>query len=138
MPAFAEKRQRRLLRTKAQYYCNARDTGELSRQQKYHFDKVDKEDEIGVVRGLAWTGVGGDTLSVEVNIMPGTGRIELTGQLGDVMKESARTAISYIRSKADTLGIEPEFYKKRIFIFTCQRALYRKTVPQPVSRWHAR
>ena len=81
-------------------------------KQKYHFDKVDKEDEIGVVRGLAWTSVGGDTLSVEVNIMPGTGRIELTGQLGDVMKESARTAISYIRSKADTLGIEPEFYKK--------------------------
>lgn len=81
-------------------------------KQKFHYDKVEKEDEIGVVRGLAWTSVGGDTLSVEVNVMPGTGRIELTGQLGDVMKESARTAISYIRSKADSLGIEPEFYKK--------------------------
>lgn len=97
-----------------------------------------KEDEIGVVRGLAWTSVGGDTLSVEVNIMPGTGRIELTGQLGDVMKESARTAISYIRSKADTLGIEPEFYKKTDIHIHVPEALYRKTVPQPVSRWHAR
>lgn len=80
-------------------------------KKKYHFDTVELDDELGVVRGLAWTSVGGDTLSVEVNIMPGAGKIELTGQLGDVMKESAKTAISYIRSKAETLGIDPDFYK---------------------------
>lgn len=80
-------------------------------KKKFHFDKVNQADEIGVVRGLAWTSVGGDTLSVEVNVMPGSGKIELTGQLGDVMKESAHTAISYIRSKAEVFGIEPAFYK---------------------------
>lgn len=107
-------------------------------KQKYHFDKVDKEDEIGVVRGLAWTSVGGDTLSVEVNIMPGTGRIELTGQLGDVMKESRARQSAISVPKQIRWELSRSFIKKRIFIFTCQRALYRKTVPQPVSRWHAR
>lgn len=80
-------------------------------KKKFLFDKINEEDEIGIVRGLAWTSVGGDTLSVEVNTMPGTGKIELTGQLGDVMKESAQTAISYVRSKANELGIDPMFYK---------------------------
>ena len=70
-------------------------------------------DEIGVVTGLAWTSVGGDTLKIEVNVMEGTGKIELTGQLGDVMKESAMAAISYIRSKADELKIKPDFYKTK-------------------------
>ncbi len=80
-------------------------------KKKFLFDKVEKDDEIGVVRGLAWTSVGGDTLSVEVNTMPGTGKIELTGSLGDVMKESAKAAITYVRSKADALGIDPLFYQ---------------------------
>lgn len=80
-------------------------------KKKFLYDKIEKENEIGVVRGLAWTSVGGDTLSVEVNTMPGSGKVELTGQLGDVMKESAHTAISYVRSKANTLGIDPMFYK---------------------------
>ncbi len=70
-----------------------------------------KKDEIGVVTGLAWTQVGGDTLSVEVNLMHGTGNLELTGQLGDVMKESAKAAVSYVRANAETLGIDNEFYK---------------------------
>lgn len=70
-----------------------------------------EEAEIGIARGLAWTPVGGDTLSIEVNIMKGTGKFELTGQLGDVMKESAKAAISYIRSKAEDLSIDSEFYK---------------------------
>ncbi len=71
-----------------------------------------KKDEIGVVTGLAWTQVGGDTLSVEVNIMDGSGNLELTGQLGDVMKESAKAAVSYVRSNSKKLGIEnSEFYK---------------------------
>ncbi len=73
---------------------------------------ANKKDEIGVVTGLAWTQVGGDTLSVEVNIMDGTGNLELTGQLGDVMKESAKAAVSYVRSNSKKLGIKnTEFYK---------------------------
>lgn len=77
----------------------------------YHEDSASDEGEIGVVTGLAWTSVGGDTLSVEVNIMEGTGKIELTGSLGDVMKESCKAAISYIRSKAKELNIDSSFYK---------------------------
>lgn len=78
---------------------------------KYKKEKRSIDEEIGIVRGLAWTSVGGDTLSIEVNVMEGTGKTELTGQLGDVMKESARAAISYIRSRARSLGIDPSFYK---------------------------
>ena len=74
-------------------------------------DFASKKDEIGVVTGLAWTQVGGDTLSVEVNIMDGTGNLELTGQLGDVMKESAKAAVSYVRSNSKNLGIDSDFYK---------------------------
>ncbi len=74
-------------------------------------DSASKKDEVGVVTGLAWTQVGGDTLSVEVNIMDGTGNLELTGQLGDVMKESAKAAVSYVRSNYKKLGIDGEFYK---------------------------
>lgn len=69
------------------------------------------EPEIGIVTGLAWTPVGGDTLSIEVNIMPGKGNFELTGRLGDVMKESARAGISYIRSVSDQYGIEKDFFE---------------------------
>ncbi len=74
-------------------------------------DFASKKDEIGVVTGLAWTQVGGDTLSVEVNIMEGTGNLELTGQLGDVMKESAKAAVSFVRSNSKKLQIDSEFYK---------------------------
>ena len=77
----------------------------------YTQDKSSDKGEIGVVTGLAWTQVGGDTLTIEVNIMEGTGKIELTGSLGDVMKESAKAAISYIRSKASALNIDASFYK---------------------------
>lgn len=76
------------------------------------YDKANAVDEIGIVRGLAWTQVGGDTLAIEVNVMPGDGELELTGQLGDVMKESAHIARSYIRSVADQYGIDADFYKK--------------------------
>ena len=82
-------------------------------KEKYSFDMKNEKEEIGIVRGLAWTSLGGDTLSVEVNVMDGTGKIELTGQLGDVMQESAKTAISYIRSKADDFGIRKDFYKTK-------------------------
>ena len=80
---------------------------------RYSFDMMNSEDLVGVVRGLAWTQAGGDTLSIEVNVMPGTGKLELTGQLGDVMKESAKAAISYIRSESAPLGIETDFYKTK-------------------------
>ena len=80
--------------------------------QKFLYDKTNEQDEIGIVRGLAWTPVGGDTMPIEVNLMHGDGGLELTGQLGDVMKESARIARSYIRSVADEYGIDSDFHKK--------------------------
>lgn len=81
-------------------------------KKKYDFDKRNEQDEIGIVRGLAWTSVGGDTLEIEVNIMPGKGEFNLTGQLGDVMKESAQAGISYIRSVSETYNIPKEFFKE--------------------------
>jgi len=83
--------------------------------ERYHYDPANEKDEIGIVRGLAWTAVGGDTLQIEVNVMPGKGEIMLTGQLGDVMKESAQTGISYIRSIASDYNISPDFFKKNDF-----------------------
>ena len=82
-------------------------------KEKYRFDLMNEKDEVGIARGLAWTSVGGETLSIEVNVMDGTGKVELTGKLGDVMKESAMAAISYIRSKSDEFGIDKEFYKNK-------------------------
>lgn len=81
-------------------------------KEKYSYNKINDTDEIGIVRGLAWTSVGGDTLEIEVNIMPGKGETLLTGQLGDVMKESARTGISYIRSVGEKYNIEKDFFEK--------------------------
>ena len=81
-------------------------------KEKFHYDMINQTDEIGIVRGLAWTSVGGDTLEIEVNIMPGKGDILLTGQLGDVMKESARAGISYIRSVGEEYQIAEDFFEK--------------------------
>ncbi len=78
----------------------------------YSFAMANEQDEIGIVRGLAWTSVGGDTLQIEVNVMPGKGELLLTGQLGDVMKESARAGITYIRSIVSRYGIEKEYFEK--------------------------
>lgn len=82
---------------------------------RFRADKANEKDDIGIVRGLAWTSVGGDTLQIEVNVMPGKGEIELTGKLGDVMKESARTGISYIRSIAPKYDIAAEYFKEHDF-----------------------
>ena len=76
----------------------------------YRYDKVNRQDEVGLVTGLAWTVTGGETLSIEAIPLKGTGKLVLTGHLGEVMKESARAGFSYIRSKADMLGINPDFY----------------------------
>lgn len=78
---------------------------------RYRYDVSDKADHVGVVTGLAWTAYGGDTLPIEVSVMDGTGKLELTGQLGDVMKESAKAGYSYIRANASKLGINKDFYK---------------------------
>lgn len=81
-------------------------------KEQYHYNMANEKDEVGIVRGLAWTSVGGDTLQIEVNIMPGKGEFKLTGQLGDVMKESAEAGITYIRSVAEKYEIQPEFFKE--------------------------
>jgi len=79
---------------------------------KYRTNEAAKKAEVGLVHGLAWTSVGGDVLSIEVAILPGKGKVHLTGQLGDVMKESAQIGFSYIRSQSQKFGISPEFYKE--------------------------
>ena len=84
-------------------------------KQVYSFSMANEEDEVGIVRGLAWTSVGGDTLQIEVNAMPGKGELALTGQLGDVMKESAKAGITYIRSIADQYGVDKEYFEKHDF-----------------------
>ena len=81
-------------------------------KEKYSFDKKNDTDEVGIVRGLAWTSVGGDTLEIEVNIMPGKGEFQLTGQLGDVMKDSAQARISYIRSVSEEYHIPKKFFQE--------------------------
>ena len=81
-------------------------------KHRYRYDLMKDESEVGVSTGMAWTQVGGDTLFIETALVPGTGKIELTGQLGDVMQESAKTAITYIRSIAKEYGIEDDFHKK--------------------------
>ena len=92
---------------------NAKKVEELLGKKKYHFDIIRNKKEVGVSTGLAWTIVGGVTLFIETTAVPGTGKIVLTGQLGDVMQESAKTGISYIRSVAHKLGIDEDFYKDK-------------------------
>jgi ATP-dependent Lon protease len=79
---------------------------------KFRYGMAEIEDQVGAVTGLAWTEVGGDTLVIEVTVLPGSGKLTLTGKLGDVMKESAQAAFSYTRSRAVELGIDPDFHEK--------------------------
>ena len=81
-------------------------------KERVTYEDANEEDAVGIVRGLAWTSVGGDTLQIEVNVMPGKGILKLTGQMGDVMKESAQTALSYIRSVSERYDVDEEFYEK--------------------------
>ncbi len=95
------------------YTVTSRNIGEVMGIVRYLNDSVKKADEVGVVTGLAWTSVGGETMEIETAVLPGTGKIQITGQLGDVMKESAQIAVSYVRSIAEDYGINPDFYKKK-------------------------
>ena len=81
-------------------------------KEKITFENANEEDEVGIVRGLAWTSVGGDTLQIEVNVMPGDGKLQMTGQMGDVMKESAQIALTYVRSVADRYDVESKYFKE--------------------------
>ena len=104
--------------------------------EKFRYGKAEETDQTGAATGLAWTAAGGDTLTIEVSVLPGKGKLTLTGKLGDVMKESAQAAFSYIRSRAEEWEIDPEFNEKNvIFTFIFRKEPSPKTVPQPASRW---
>ncbi len=79
-------------------------------KEKITFEDANEEDEVGIVRGLAWTSVGGDTLQIEVNVMPGSGKLQMTGQMGDVMKESAQIALTYVRSVSESYDIAKDYF----------------------------
>ena len=104
--AAKSKRQIRVTKQNLEHYLGKR---------KFADDKIGEKDEVGIVRGLAWTSVGGDTLEIEVNVLPGKGELKLTGQMGDVMKESALTGISFIRSIAKQHRIAADVFKKNDF-----------------------
>lgn len=89
------------------------DVEKMLGKKKYKPDVILENDEVGIINGLAWTSVGGEIMQLEVSVMEGTGKIELTGSLGDVMKESARTAVSFVRANADKFGIDADFYKNK-------------------------
>lgn len=86
---------------------------EMLGKPRYKPERISETDEVGLINGLAWTAVGGEIMQLEVSAMPGTGKTELTGSLGDVMKESAAAAISFVRANAEKYGIDPDFYKNR-------------------------
>ena len=97
---------------KAETAIDTPEVRQLLGKKKYHYDKVEGVNEIGVTTGMAWTIVGGDTLFIETTVVPGNGKLVLTGQLGEVMQESAKAGISYIRARAKELGINENFYKE--------------------------
>ena len=105
------------------------DLGELLGNPKYKEEKLRDTDEVGVVNGLAWTSVGGELLEVEAAVLDGTGKLELTGSLGDVMKESAHAAMSYVRSRADKLEIDSKFYKNKDIHIHCPEGAVPKDGP---------
>lgn len=100
-----------LLDGKKEIYITERNLEQYLGKEKISFEDANEQDEVGIVRGLAWTSVGGDTLQIEVNVMPGKGAMQLTGQLGDVMKESAKTALSYVRSVASSYGVASDYFE---------------------------
>ncbi|MCM3316895.1 endopeptidase La [Rummeliibacillus stabekisii] len=95
---------------KKRVVITAKNLEDMLGKHRFHHGQAEQENQVGVATGLAYTVVGGDTLQIEVSLTPGKGKIQLTGKLGDVMKESAQTALSYVRSKADQLGIDQDFF----------------------------
>lgn len=102
-----------LKKNKDSMSINSKKVESLLGKKAFSYDRVDKEDKIGVVTGMAWTAYGGDTLPVEAMVMEGSGKLELTGQLGDVMQESAKAAFTYVRANASKYGIDLDFYKNK-------------------------
>ena len=102
-----------LKKNKESISINSKKVENLLGKKVFSYEKIDKEDKIGVVTGMAWTAYGGDTLPVEAMVMDGTGKLQLTGQLGDVMQESAKAAFTYVRANAAKYGIDSEFYKNK-------------------------
>ncbi len=96
----------------AKYKVTAKGVNKYLGTPKFRFGLAEERNEVGLVTGLAWTSVGGELLQIEATLMPGTGKMTVTGKLGDVMQESAQAALSYVRSRAMRLGLEPDFYQK--------------------------
>ncbi len=111
--AICRKVARRILEEKvSRIFVGSADLEDILGKAKYKDDDKEILDQVGIVRGLAWTSVGGDTLEIEVNVMPGKGQLSLTGKLGDVMKESAQTALSYVRSVSDKYDVAEDYFEK--------------------------
>ena len=108
---------------------NDEDLKDLLGVQKFNYGEIEEENRVGVVTGLAWTEVGGEILKIESVIMPGKGKMQITGKLGDVMQESVKAAKSYIRSKSLEYGIIPPIFDKRIFTFMSQEGATPKDGP---------
>ena len=104
-------------------------------KEKITFEDANEEDEVGIVRGLAWTSAGGDTPQIEVNVMPGKGNLLMTGQLGDVMKESAQTALTYVRSICRNTGWQTIILKSMTCISISRRVLCQRTAHQQALPW---
>ena len=107
-----QKKAKRIVEGKNRSFASIQKFENYLGLKRYRYDKAQQKNEVGIATGLAWTSVGGDTLFIEVTTMKGTGKLVLTGQLGDVMKESARAGISYIRSKSEELNISEDFYQQ--------------------------
>jgi ATP-dependent Lon protease len=100
---------------------------------KYRYGLAEENDEIGLATGLAWTEVGGELLQIEVTLMPGAGKLTITGKLGDVMQESAQAALSYVRSRAKLLGWRRTFTRSSISISMCRKGRFPRTGRRPGS-----
>jgi ATP-dependent Lon protease len=113
---------------------DAQGPGQVSRRPRFRFGRADEHDQVGQVTGLAWTEVGGELLRIESALVPGKGKFTYTGQLGDVMQESIQAALTVVRSRAEALGIDPDFHQKTTCTSTCPRAPRRRTARAPASR----
>lgn len=104
-------------------------------KERVSFEDANEEDEVGIVRGLAWTSVGGDTLQIEVNVMPGKGNLLMTGQMGDVMKESAQIALTYVRSICPDYQVADDYFENMICICIFRRVQFQRMARLQVLPW---